>query len=362
MQNYCENNNILELLTIPSEKRNFILAAAHKSLERYNDKNNIYNIRSQNILDMLSDYDFDEKNCNIGLFKNIGNSCYMDSILLPLLLPTILNYNNFIYNQILNSDTNNDCSKNIQILLNKMVSGIKSGQILKVQKKSEKKITCINFREILEKVCKQYIDEQTIFYGSDMQDSGEFLDFMLRRFNTDLAVRKRNTKYINTKTKKQEIAPDIYNSNSSISVSIPYGTIFNIKNSVNIKDFLEEKTEAVISNPSYDKAEITEKLIDTPFIIFNVSRKIPSIKTAAFLKTPIIPTKFLTLDSGKKFYLYAITVYQALHYTCYLLCGNNWYYYNDLGPSFKKIGSFEDLLISKPSPITQGTQYFYNIL
>jgi ubiquitin C-terminal hydrolase len=359
MEKYCKNNNILELLNISEQDINFIILAAQKSLEIYTDKNNIYNIRSQTVLDMLSEYNFPNVNCEFGLFKNINNSCYIDSILLPLLLPTILGYDNFIYDSIINSNPTEDCSINIRDSLVQIIKHIKQKDIIKVQKDNSKTI-CIDFRNLLRTYCSQYMSQENAFYTSRMQESGEFLTFILDRFTTDVAVRISKFKYINTQTKKNHTEQRT-NPISSVVVSVPFAKIQNQEKPTNIQQYLQENTEAIVINPTYNKVETNEKLIESPFIIFNIFRKQP-YGTFNFSKSPIVPTKFLTLDSGQKFYLYAVTIYTPGHYTCYLLCGNTWYYYDDMRPSFEKVGSFKKLLLSKPNPITNGTQYFYNIL
>ncbi len=48
------------------------------------------------------------------------------------------------------------------------------------------------------------------------------------------------------------------------------------------------------------------------------------------------------------------------HYTAYLKVNKKWYYYNDLGPSIKFIGRYNELLQAKPSPLSMGILYFYS--
>ena len=64
-------------------------------------------------------------------------------------------------------------------------------------------------------------------------------------------------------------------------------------------------------------------------------------------------------------HLSAIVVHTGkAHYTAVIKKEGVWYWYNDNpgGDTFvlKRIGSYEEMLHTKPSPVKQGTMYFYS--
>ena len=81
------------------------------------------------------------------------------------------------------------------------------------------------------------------------------------------------------------------------------------------------------------------------------------------IQTEIIPSEQILL-SKHVLSLSSIVVHQGIHtgghYTAYLKIKGNWYYYNDIGPSIKKIGNYRDLLSSSPSVTRHGTLHFYS--
>ena len=136
----------------------------------------------------------------------------------------------------------------------------------------------------------------------------------------------------------------------------------------NIKDFItlyedtgdlgDDVFNAEDLNMVFKRRISTTTLIDSPYIIFGFNKLSPN----GFIKTSIIPSQTISLESGSRFQLIAIVIYSTKHYTSYFKCGTNWYYYNDLVSEMRFVGTFEKLLESKPSPITNGTLYFYSRL
>ena len=97
-------------------------------------------------------------------------------------------------------------------------------------------------------------------------------------------------------------------------------------------------------------------------IIFNFYRLFEDVDTLkeTFYKTKIIPLKVIKLGD-KKLKLFAIIVFENKHYSCYFLCSEKWYYYDDSSvPKIKFVGDHIDLLKHKPLPTKNGTLYFYN--
>ena len=61
--------------------------------------------------------------------------------------------------------------------------------------------------------------------------------------------------------------------------------------------------------------------------------------------------------------LSAIVVFHGAHYTCYFLCGETWFFYDDTEENMvAEIGGFEELLRHNDGAIaTHGVMYFYNV-
>jgi hypothetical protein len=59
--------------------------------------------------------------------------------------------------------------------------------------------------------------------------------------------------------------------------------------------------------------------------------------------------------------LTGIVVHVGIHYTCYVLYNDNWFFYNDMEPTgrWKHVGSYENMIQSTPNPLTYGTLCFY---
>ena len=130
----------------------------------------------------------------------------------------------------------------------------------------------------------------------------------------------------------------------------------------------------------------TKEVLDAPYLVFSVHRF--SFLDNSFCEAYISPNKTIKLpERAKKLNLFAIVVHQGFteeltedededdmyqrmltsgdttssagHYTAYFKCGPDWFYYDDLGPSITKVGSYQEMIQSDPDPETRGTLYFY---
>ena len=73
----------------------------------------------------------------------------------------------------------------------------------------------------------------------------------------------------------------------------------------------------------------------------------------------IVPIKQIKLDNILN--LFAIIVHRNYHYTCYIKCDKNWFYYNDLSDNIVYVGTYNDMLKTKPSVKSEGVLYFYKV-
>ena len=76
----------------------------------------------------------------------------------------------------------------------------------------------------------------------------------------------------------------------------------------------------------------------------------------------IIPISEIKIEKNPILTLYAVVVHVSNHYTCYIKCGKNWFYYNDVSSDMKYIGTYEDMLnAGVTNPQTHGVLYFYKV-
>jgi hypothetical protein len=161
-----------------------------------------------------------------------------------------------------------------------------------------------------------------------MNDASDFLKYILNIFDVKkLKVLKNNKIYYKSILYEVNSLPDL-----------------NQLKIYNITKFL--------------KVENGSKILQGEYLIFRINRY---FEDDIFYKTQIYPQKEFKLGK-QNLKLRSIIVFENLHYTCYFLCEDEWYYYDDTKDNFKRIkyiGEYRDMLIYKPSPMKQGVLYFY---
>lgn len=304
----------------------------------------------------------------IGLLSNIGNSCYIDSVLLSLFAVR----NEFIDKYIVSAklkerlSTNLDCipkntqkSPAIDLSNRKMVQA----QLVNIANsiRGDRNVAdCTDLRNVL----RQCPNPEN-FHDNRPKDAGDFLGYMLHMFDTDVAVKKFDV-FVPKSDKSLVILNSHIDRNSSIIHSIFNHELSKIRNGIETKDLIRKLEDSGPLEPAnYYKGHkrvfniIT--LVDTPYLIFNLYRNNPIGMNK--IQTEIIPSEQILL-SKHVLSLSSIVVHQGIHtgghYTAYLKIKGNWYYYNDIGPSIKKIGNYRDLLSSSPSVTRHGTLHFYS--
>lgn len=304
----------------------------------------------------------------IGLLSNIGNSCYIDSVLLSLFAVR----NGFIDKYIVYANlkerlsTNLDCipkntqnSPAIDLSNRKMVQA----QLVNIANsiRGDRNVAdCTDLRNVL----RQCPNPEN-FHDNRPKDAGDFLGYMLHMFDTDVAVKKFDV-FVPKSDKSLVILNSHIDRNSSIIHSIFNHELSKIRNGIETKDLIRKLEDSGPLEPAnYYKGHkrvfniIT--IVDTPYLIFNLYRNDPNGMNK--IQTEIIPSEQILL-SKHVLSLSSIVVHQGIHtgghYTAYLKIKGNWYYYNDIGPSIKKIGNYRDLLSSSPSVTRHGTLHFYS--
>jgi len=212
-----------------------------------------------------------------------------------------------------------------------------------------------------------------LFYGSKQAEAGEFLNYILKIFDTNLAIKKYTTygsfsmvDDITSSEFESSKTSEYIDYSASIIHFVPVNNL--LKNSKNnyyeLRSFLELTDDSGIleEGNEFGDAKYIRKigkttLIDTPYLIFNLNR----LFGGTFYRTKIIPNEIITLDNLKSFILSSIVVYKDSHYTCYFRCGEKFYYYDDMSSKILKVGGYDKLLnhISNPNVMTNGVLYFY---
>jgi ubiquitin C-terminal hydrolase len=304
---------------------------------------------------------------NIKGLINYSNSCYMDSVLIALFATE----NYFVKKLILKNNlvernvSNTVCYKNDPSLDLKMRNKIKI-ELIKIYKRihyykyinnedeDEDDSTCSSLRYLLgscENGKRYFTDEQ--------QDVDEFLRFLLSIFDVDVATTHTIIYYKNNDIDKKLITNKI-NNNDTIIIPIEYKDLFNKK--INFEDNINkieldvEHDELIkYNNKTYLYKDSIYKYIDSPYLIFTIPRK----QLNYIVNTPVNLNRYL----DNKYLLISIVIFNGTihngHYTTYFLSNGRWYYYDDIYNNINLIGNYEQLLISQPSPITNGVQYYY---
>lgn len=184
------------------------------------------------------------------------------------------------------------------------------------------KYSVCNLRKIIKKL--QVNESGNKYYTADIQDTNDFIGFMSRVLKIEekesiLVVRTRtyHSGYKDIKFEKQ--TTNFICSTSTCMNTIDIQSLCNIRNENPI--FIEETR---IYNPgNYLVLQIPQ----------HVKKEINLLGCLSFVAD-------INLI---KIYLTGIICFSHGHYVCYFKTGNDWYFYNDIGTSIKKIDSLESI-------------------
>lgn len=362
---FCDN--LLSLLSLDDKIKDFAVKCSLYVLQsiqndtKESSNKKLYIRRAKLFLSMLEKYE--ENDCinidnAVGLV-NIESSCYLDSIITPLLLIN----NKFINDELLTlSDKKTQYQNMIILKLQEFQRNIISG----IHDK------CTELRKIFKyfPTCEEYNK------GGE-KDSGEFMTYIFTTiFNVNNMI--EYIEIYGTNSRNQIHVFDKRKEKRGNIKYIEYSLIQNTNKIYNLQDFLKVSIiDTIEPLPIRDKQNLSdsesnseniefyvdkkiriETIIDADFLIYNIERL--NRVTNKILNSKIIPNKFIILNSGKMLALSIIVIYQLHHYYSYFRVCDTWYYYNDIirGKNINKIGSYENLL-TKQDIFTQGVQYIY---
>ncbi len=307
-----------------------------------------------------------------------GNSCYQDSVLLPLLAMP----NRIIREQILEKNLSKivykdkkwiSCGKNLEqdILIRQSIQK-ELQRITASMRNMEDNQTCSNLRKLFEKC-----PGSEAFHRKGMQDAGEFLLYLFNIFQTEVMLKHRVTYVTNDLESNDNLVKTFEETQVSspvLSVSAHILQRYNREHPPSLRTFLSEQDDSVLSDRNLYKdfetgmtyrrrIEIID-VISTPYLVFNLQRLIQRHSRQEIRNNLPIHINETIVIGSKTLKLHAIVVHTGLHYTCYIKCVGSWFWYDD-SPSktshiIKHIGDFQKMLTSEPNPAEKGILYFYS--
>ena len=304
---------------------------------------------------------------------NIGNSCYLDSVLLSLLSVPNDFVDRYIFGELTKRKiTNLVCNPNgmaksptadlnNRILVQKELANIRDS----IRDKGDIEY-CTGLRQLI-----RYCPHPEKFHNSKPKDAGEFLTYLLSLFNTNVATKSNDVYFTEdakvSNYKDMEKLDTEYNRKSSIVHDIFQDDLLSIPSNLKTKTLLTTVMDSGELDPEnyyqgvYKRVVRVSTIVEAPYLIIYAHRIRPD--SASVISKRIVPSR--SIQAGANYLkLSAIVIHQGSsyggHYTAYLKVKKNWYYYNDLGPSIKLIGGYKELLEASPSPLSKGILYFYS--
>ena len=345
---------------------------------------------------------------NIRLPKWYNNSCFLDSVIICLLLRP----NPYLLNRLLNKpikkyilspgkfsntehknrtlELNSNCSvssrekirQELINIFNYIHNNIDDDKKINHKSKTGTKFArrLRNFRKSLgDCILRTYED----FTGTEQREANEFLKYLFSMFpdkdKPNLAETVYFTNDIETEIENEE---DIKNLEGKVCKSknkqttdiyffISPTDIMMVEELTFLSNFLESKDDSLrpegskflCKSKDYKRSIKFKKFEEKRYIIFDLSRALGD----DFLDNDIIPDEEIELSNNKSF-RFVSSVYRTpgmggAHFTSFILLNDIWYYYDDnpggKKPVFDEIGDYEDLLDYEDGKVTQCVMYFY---
>lgn len=307
-------------------------------------------------------------------FPNIGNSCYLDSVLFCLFLTE----NPFIQKHILNvKKTYVEC-QNKQFeksLLNDFKKSFKL--IIKSFQEGGIEQTCQPLKNLISKYRKhcQTLKIYPNFSNGSQHDASEFLQFLFTIFGlngqknvgTHIEYWKRYGVFTKTHKNVRWFKPFIRNDKKASIIHFVEHDKFKSSKSINKYLTIDEKVFDI--DATYKKCFVNcseEKISIVRFsdlFVFVLGRGSPI--TEKINHTKITINKTLTDVDGKTVYIDGIIIHlgediSSGHYIVFKKYKNKWLLYDDLKSSIKQFESWKEVIKYHNNLVsTHGILYFY---
>jgi hypothetical protein len=284
-----------------------------------------------------------------------GDSCYMDSSLVALLMTQ----NDIVDETILYTDTLPELREELVNITKSLRGEVKEENVVR-------KVT--NLRAII-----KTLDPPQPFYRHGAQnDASEFITWIFDLFNVNVATLYQTTffsndnknfvNYSNYVTKERPIIP-ITSDELGDEKKLLSFFIKKIQKSTFEKTDYVKKTDPDTGDILSFKYMVQIVKLESPFYIFDVKRRGTGRK---FNNTQIIAPEFIFIKNFKTIELSSIVIHTGgAHYVCvFKYNDDNWYYYND-NPGGKRpivtlLGNYKAMIKKSPyNPFTNGTLFFY---
>lgn len=374
LKKFCYTGNTHYLKYINKSTELFMIPAAKVALEEHFPNSYYYN-RAISIIDTFTPVPPLLKCVSLTGPSNIGNTCYMDSVLFAMFaIPNIV-LNNLTVNSTFKIRYTEDiCGKNINqdlIIRTDINNSIKKLVKSMHTKNISSQISCYNLKQKIKK-CKRLL----VYYGDAQQDAGEFLTHIIDIYDDINVAEKATTTYVTNNiteynTDNMKIIGTVTDKKASIIKFVDAITLSFYGKNVDIRTFLSSTEDSGVftkdnlyydeNRDSYIRRIAKESIVSTPYLIFNIQRLNPIDGKKSKIK--IYPSEIITLPiSGQRFSLSAIVVHlggsSGGHYIAYIRCENKWLLYDDMEDGIEEIGTFKNLVNQKIT-LTSGTLYFY---
>ena len=248
-------------------------------------------------------------------FRNAGNTCAMDSVLVALLAHF--------------ADFGTDHKHPVRRKIAQWIENVDQ---------------CESVCDLVP-LFKSFPSEDNFHVLGQPKDAVEFLIYFLKIFSHYVT----STKVFKTINRGVVTFASI-DRNSSPVQYVPANVLV-CSECVSVQDF-------IVNRNAVDGAGkiTTEEIVQGDLVVFAFGRKMPD---GTIVKTRVLPTESLTTPNGDRFFLGSIVVCENSHYVAYIRGRMTWYLYDDFLPSTREVGPFSEMAKWSPSPTIHGVLYFY---
>lgn len=286
----------------------------------------------------------------LGHLQNFEQSCYMDSVLFSLLAVPNVFVEKMLRKKLGKLD---GCNIELRTKIQQEMREIKKSIIKGEQTK------CVDFRKLLANCQVKGFED---FSKDEPRDADEFLKFIFRILEVENNTTKRLVYGTNTlgniSSKDLTLTTKTIDKTASPVFDIDYysikkGTTQEFLKIIDDSGELDTTFESDDGDSYKRRIQITQAY-SYDYLVLNFQRL-----GTKFNNQPIIPSPDIILGNGKSLSLNAIVVWEWGHYTSFIKCDNEWWFFNDIGTKVSKIGSYFDMIkISKV--LTNSTLIFYS--